>query len=232
MTVAPRARAQAIASGRGGRHTLAVPLALRLAARIQERPLADFFTDPTQLANGLREFLDAVRPDGLVVTDPEALDEDAVRAAPDGLAATPRIGTALEATGRLRQTIGDGAVLLAVLPGPATVAERRDKQEAGEVVRTLAKEFVGAGVDVVLFTEPPGANVADFEAPLRTSANLARFHRAATYLRGASVPFLAAPTVLPLSEPRPCTGLVITETDLPSDTDVTAVQDWVTAVGA
>lgn len=232
MSPPPRARAQALAAGRGGQHTLAVPLALRLAARIQERPLDDFFEDPTQLANGLRDFLDAVRPDGLVVTDGEALRDEVANMPVERLRDGMRIGTALEAAGRLRETVGDSAVLVAVLPGPATIAESRDKGEAGEVVQTLAQEFVGVGVDIILFTESEGTNLADFEAPLRTSANVARFHRGLTCLRGATLPFLTSPTVLPVTEPRPASGLVITDTDLPPDTDVTLVQDWVALVGS
>ncbi len=231
MPVPPRARAQAIATRRPAKHTLAVPLALRLAARIQERPLEDFFTDPTQLANGLREFFEAVGPDGIVVTDPEVLADEIVSCSVDELPTATRVSTAVEATGRLRSTFGDSAVLVAVLPGPASVAELRgDKASAGDIMQTLVKDFLGAGVDIIVFTETENASLADYEPVLRTSANMARFHRALTCLRGSAVSFLYAPTVVPLDEPRQETGLVFTETDLPTDTSVTLVQDWVAAV--
>ena len=110
MALSTRAKAQAIARGQrdsvtGGRHTLAVPLAPRLAARIAERPWEAFLTDPTQLANGLGDLLDAVRPDGVAVTTP-TMDVPGHREA------------ALEATRRLRVSAGDEAVLVAVLAVP------------------------------------------------------------------------------------------------------------------
>jgi hypothetical protein len=125
VALSPRAKAQAIAGGRGGRHTLAVPLAPRLAARIAERPWEAFLTDPTQLANGLGDLLDAVRPDGVAVTLPS-------------LAATPgHREAALEATRRLRVSAGDGAVLVAMLsPGPGDLDD--------------VKAFLDAGVDGIV----------------------------------------------------------------------------------
>ena len=82
VTGPPRARARALAVPGGGQHVLAVPLALRLAARIQERPLDGYFSDPTQLANGLRRLPAGRGADGLVITDPDALGEDVAAAEP------------------------------------------------------------------------------------------------------------------------------------------------------
>lgn len=219
MTLTPRARAQAIAAGRDGQHTLAVPLALRLAARIQERPLDDFFTDPTQLANGLTDFLGAVSPDGLVVTDPEVLADETARPDPPS---APRTSTALEATRRLKATIGDSAVVAAVLPGPASAGDG--------VVEVLGKAFLTAGIDVLIVREDADADLAAFEGPLRTVANMARFHRAPAYLMGPKLSFLDAPARIPLTAPRAANGLVVTDRELPTDTDITAVQDWLHAV--
>jgi hypothetical protein len=213
----------------GGQHALAVPLALRLAARIQERPLDGYFTDPTQLANGLRDFLQAVGPDGLVLTDPDVLAEDVATAALAALAVAPRVAAALEAARRLRGTVGDSAVLVACLPGPAAVAAlRAGRGDPAEVVRVLAKEFLGAGADVILLAEKDGA--AGDEATLRTIANMARFHRALTYLSGAPASCMSAPAVVPLDRPAPARGLVVTDRDLPPGTSLTEVQAWVTAV--
>lgn len=122
VALSTRGKAQAIAGGRGGQHTLAVPLAPRLAARIAERPWEAFLTDPTQLANGLGDLLDAVRPDGVAVTTP-SMDVPGHREA------------ALEATRRLRVSAGDGAVLVAVLA-------------SGDLDAVTA--FLGAGVDGVV----------------------------------------------------------------------------------
>jgi hypothetical protein len=60
----------------GGEGTIAVPLALAPAARIAEREWEAFLTDPTQLANGLRDLIDAVNPDAVPLTsDDELLTE-------------------------------------------------------------------------------------------------------------------------------------------------------------
>lgn len=233
MSLTARARAQAIATRRGGRHTLAVPLALRLAARIQERPLDDFFEDPTQLANGLNELLTAIGSDGVVVTDPEVLAGEVANLPAAELSSAPRAACALEATRRLKATIGESAVVVAVLPGPVSIAESRaDAGTAGEVAEALGKAFLDAGIDVIVFAEPDGADCTEHEARLRTVVNMARFHRSLTYLRGAKVSFMDAPVELSLDDPRPSEGLVLTEHDLPTDTDITLVQDWVAAVGS
>ena len=229
MTLPPRARARAMAARGGGQHALAVPLALRLAARIQERPLDGYFTEPTQLANGLRDFLQAVAPDGLVLTDPDVLAGDVTAAHREALPAAPRVSAALEAARRLRGTVGDSAVLVACLPGPAAVAGlRAGRSDAAEVVQALAKEFLGAGADVILLAEKDGA-AAD-EVTLRTIANMARFHRALTYLSGATAACMPAPAVVPLDRPAPAHGLVVTDRDLPPDTSITAVQTWLAGV--
>ena len=133
MPLTPRAKAQAIASGRGGRHTLAVPLAPRLAARIAERPWEAFLTDPTQLSHGLGDLLDAVHPDGVVVSLPSMATE-----APDHREA------ALEATRRLRASRGDAAVLLAVLDGSDVLDDVKAYLDAGADGIVLAGE-VDAG---------------------------------------------------------------------------------------
>lgn len=196
----PRGRAQAIAVGRGGQHTLAVPLVLRLAARIAERPLEEFFTDPTQLANGLRDLLEAVGPDGLVVTLPDVLSDDAD---------SKRFRCAVEATRRLRSTVGDRAALFAVLDGSGPVVDS-------------ARAFLSAGIDGIVLTGSCPPEVA------RTIGNVSRFHRAVAH--AADVPGLSPPTVVALAAPRPAVGLVVTDGEVPADTAVPVVEDWVRAV--
>jgi hypothetical protein len=202
MTQAPQARAQAIAARRDGQHTLAVPRALRLAAKIGERPWQEFLTDPTQLANGLGDLLAAVSPDGLAVTLPDVLAED-----PDGT----RLEAATEATRRLRTTLGDSAALVALLPG------------AAELVET-AKAFLAAGIDGLVLPADVPADAA------RTIGNVARFHRAMAHVTGPGSGGLPGVATAPLENPGPQTGLVLTETDLPEDTPIPLVADWVAAV--
>ena len=201
--IPPRARAQAIAARRGGQHTLAVPLAPRLAAKIAERPWDVFLTDPTQLANGLTDLLEAVRPDGLPVTLPSILADD------DGGGA--RRGAALEATRRLRMTVRDEAVLLAVLP-------------AGPGLVDLVTAFLDAGVDGVVLTGDLDAGDA------RTVGNVTRFHRAMAHVLGTGASGLPGAVAVPLDEPVASTGLVLTEGEVPVDGGITAVQTWLAAV--
>ncbi|GAA1279721.1 hypothetical protein GCM10009609_49110 [Pseudonocardia aurantiaca] len=201
MSLAPRARAQAIAARRGGQHTLAVPLALRLAAKIGERPWEAFLTDPTQLANGLGDLLQAVQPDGVVVTLPEVLADDA----------GARLEAALEATRRLRATVRDDAVLVAVLaPGPGLV----------DTVRA----FLDAGLDGVVLDGRLPAGEA------RTIGNITRFHRAMAHVLGADSSGLPGAETVPLDAPVAKSGLVLTDGEVPAGAGVPLVQDWVTRV--
>lgn len=198
--IAARQRAQAIAARRGGRHTLAVPLAPRLAAKIAERPWEAFLTDPTQLTNGLNDLLEAVRPDGVSVTVTEHVTDPAHREA------------ALEATRRLRTTARDDAILIAVLPG--------DTAELVEVV----KSFLEAGVDgIVLSGDVPGDEA-------RTIGNVTRFHRAMAHVLGAGASGLPGAELVPLDAAAPTAGLVLTDGEVPEDTTIPAVQDWLAAV--
>lgn len=203
VALAPRQRAQAIAGRRGGRHTLAVPLAPRLAAKIAERPWETFLTDPTQLTNGLNDLLEALRPDGVAVTLPSILAEDS-----DGA----RREAALEATRRLRATVGDGAVLLAVLPGGA------------EDLVDVVKAFLEAGIDGVVLD----GDVPDDTA--RTVGNVTRFHRAMAHVLGAGASGLPGAELVPLDEPVAKTGLVLTDSEVPDDVGIPVVQDWLTGV--
>lgn len=208
MTTAPRARAQAIAAQSrsrqgGGRHTLAVPLAMRLAAKIAERPWEAFLTDPTQLTNGLGDLLDAVRPDGVAVTVPSMQQVDGHRNA------------ALEATRRLRATVGDDAVLVAVLGA------------APDLVDTV-RAFLEAGIDGVVLAGAVDGGVDP--AAARTIGNVARFHRAMAHVLGPDVCGLPGAATVPLDAPVPKVGLVLTDGEVPADTTVPAIQEWVAAV--
>ncbi len=204
MTTLPaRRRAQAIAARRGGRHTLAVPLAPRLAAKIAERPWEAFLTDPTQLTNGLNDFIEAVGPCGVAVTLPSILAEDT-----DGT----RRDAAVESTRRLRTTVRDNAVLIAVLPG--------DIDDLVEVV----KSFLEAGIDGIVLSGETPRDVA------RTIGNVTRFHRAMAHVIGAGASGLPGAELVLLDAAAPKTGLVLTDGEVPVDTQIPAVQDWLAAV--
>src|SRR5690242_2788987 len=100
--------------------TVAVPLALHVSARIAERDAEEFAYDPTQLANALRDLVDAVDPDGVPVCDPGVLLADCQTVG--DVVTSEQVAAAVEATRRLRTSFGDAIALVALLPGPAAIA--------------------------------------------------------------------------------------------------------------
>lgn len=221
----PRAVSRGLASGHVG--TLAVPLALHVSARIAERDPHDFLYDPTQLANALRDLIEAVGPDGVPVSDPEVLLAGC-RSASDVLA-SQQLGVALEAVRRLRASYADGIALVAMLPGPAALAASLDADRAAVNLALvgLAQEFLGAGADVIVVhdeqREMPGVS-------LTTLSNVAQFHQAIALSHGAERYGLATTTVEDFDSPRAATGVVLTRSWLPRDTDITRLSEWITAV--
>lgn len=215
MTDQPRVRVRALAQGRGDGRGIAVPLALRVATRIQERDWHAFTHDPTQLANGIRDLVDAVGPDGVPVTMPDIILSEA-----GPVLDRPVVVTALEATRRLRASLGDRVALVACLPGPGALDRGADD------VLDLGKAFLAAGVDVVaVFGDHDGSS------QLGTLANVARFHQAIAI--GCCVD-QGLPTVVtetPLAAREPTDGLVVSD-DLPADVALPTLADWVTTIHA
>ena len=209
--LAPRQRVRALAQRRGDGRGIAVPLAHRLAARIQERDWEDFTCDPTQLANGLRDLADAVGPDGLAVCLPDVLLEGGAN-----LLVSAQGAAAVEATRRLRASMGDRVALVACLPGPAEV------DGGAEGVLAAAKEFLAAGADgIVVLGAAAGS--------LSTLANVARFHQAVA-LGDDGAHGLPMVERRPLAEPNPAAGLVLTDVHLAREIDVSDLEYWVAAV--
>lgn len=215
MTTAstPRARVRALLQGHGDGRGIAVPQAHRLAARIQERGWEDFTCDPTQLSNGLRDLVDAVEPDGVAVCLPDVLLEGG----PDVLAAEQG-RAAVDATRRLKASMGERVALVACLPGPSSLAGGAD------ALLDVGKAFLGAGADAIVVLGADGEDGA-----LSTLANVARFHRAPAFgtPAGLGLPPFA---LVPLTTPRPVSGLALTDVHLPRETDVSELEDWVDAV--
>jgi hypothetical protein len=210
----PRARVKALAQGRGDGRGIAIPLAGQVAARINERDWEDFIFDPTQLANGLRDLVDAVSPDGVQVTLPEALSGSGL-----SLQSCEHLRVALEATRRLRSSMGQRVALLACLPwagsfsgGAATLTE-------------VTKEFLAAGADVIYVLEPS----SEHPEPLSALANMARFHQAVAVSTDSRLS-LAPVSQIPLTAPRRADGVAITETELPRDIDLPLLEEWIDAV--
>ncbi|MBY3553445.1 hypothetical protein [Modestobacter lapidis] len=208
----------------GGEGTVAVPLALAPAARIAERDWKGFLTDPTQLANGLRDLVNAVNPDGVPLTsDDELLREATAGAWSQGA----HLQAAQEAARRLRQTLGDRMALVAVLPGPARVAAATDNDLPAAVglVQALGESLLAAGADVLLVRDE-----GESDAGLSTLANIARFHRALALAVGQPTGGLPEVTRLPLQAPTPAEGVVVTDEQLPRDVDFTLLEDWLDGV--
>ena len=208
----------------GGEGTVAVPLALAPAARIAERDWEGFLTDPTQLANGLRDLIDAVNPDAVPLTsDDRLLTETTAVAGSPG----PHLQAAQEAARRLRQTLGDRVALVGVLPGPARVAAatHHDLPAAAELVQTMGESLLAAGADVLLIRDE-----GESDAVLSTLANIARFHRALALAVGQPTHGLPEVTRVPLQAPSPATGVVVTDQQLPRALDFTLLEDWLDGV--
>ncbi|MGW6281276.1 hypothetical protein [Kribbella sp. NPDC055071] len=209
-----RTLARSLLAGGGG--TLAVPLALAPAARIQERAWPGFLDDATQLANGLRDLVDAIGPDGVAVSNDDVLVEQAAGA---GLAHGPHALAAVEATGRLRQSLGDRVALVAVLPGPG-----RSPDTDVDAVNDLAKRFLAAGVDVLVI------RTADVGADLGTLANIARFHQALAVAYDEPASGLPLVSRVPVRAPVSRAGVVLTDCHLDRDIDFSHLEDWVADV--
>lgn len=207
----------------GGEGTLAVPLALAPAARIHERDWQAFLTEPTQLANGIRDLVEAMDLDGVPVSS----DADVVGELAGTADGGPHCQAAVEATGRLRQSFGDRLALVAVLPGPSRIAQAGglDATAAADRLQSLAKRFLAAGADVILVRDE-----GDPGAALTTLANIARFHQALALSAAEPAAGLPLATVTPLDTPERASGVVVTDEQLPRETDFTLLEDWLDTV--
>lgn len=127
--------------------------------------------------------------------------------------------TALEATRRLRASMGDRIALVACLPGPGQVDRGADD------VLDLGKAFLAAGVDVVaVFGDHDGSS------HLGTLANVARFHQPSRLVAvDQGLPTVV--TEVALADPAPTDGLVVSD-DLPAVVDLPTLSDWITTIHA
>ena len=232
MTV--RERARAITTGRDGNIRLVVPFAFEVAARISARPLDEFFTDPTHLANGLSELHQAIGADGILCADARGMEFTS--AGPTGLdiehiSNHGRVGANLEACRRLRITLGDEGILLAAVSGPATLEKQFTVSGATavEAFVEIVRKFCEAGADgiIVVESETPDDNEC-WEDGLMTARNIAVFYRAMMYLWDAEGP-LPTPVCNRLAAPQNGgSGLIMTQEVVPADYDIEALRHWVT----
>jgi hypothetical protein len=209
----------------GGRG-IAVPLGLRPAARIQERDWDEFLTNPTQIANGCRDFVDAVGPDAVVVTSVESLLEQTREHG--SLESTPHHIAAVEAAGRLVESLGARAAVAVSLPGPVALAAVLGETTAvaADQVLSAARSYLAAGVDLLLIEEPQ----PDAALSLATLVNIARFHQAHVVTVGPAWSGLAAAAVAAIGEAGNGSGVVVTDGELAREIDLGDLEDWIVAV--
>lgn len=205
---------------------LAAPLGLRPAARIQERDWDEFLVNPTQLANGCRDLVDAVGPDAIVVTSVSVLLEQSA----DGgsLAETAHLVAAVDAVARLAASLGGRAAVAAALPGPVALAAATgvNVDAAVDQILDAARALLASGADLLLVDEPtPTESVS-----LTTLINIARFHQAHVVAIGPEWSALPTATVSLVDSPQAGSGLVVTHGELPRDTDLGLLEDWVIGV--
>lgn len=204
----PVARVHDLLRG-GDPDPIVTPLAARFAARIQERDWDEFCYDATQLANGLRDLVDAVDLDGLAVTVPDVIVDEA-----PVLATGRHARAAIEATGRLRESLGERVALTAVLPSSASA----------EDLLSVGRDFLAAGAQILVIVGDRAAAPATFT----TLANTARFHQALALATSAGLGLPTA-SVVPFAEPQSARGLALSD-DIPREVDVDQLADWIDAV--
>ena len=233
MSLSVRERARAIATGRGRDARLVVPFAFEVAARISARPLDDFFTDPTHLANGLSELHQAIGADGILCADARGMELASAGAAGldiDHITGNGRVGASLEACRRLRITLGNSGILLAAVSGPATLEKQFavSGDDAAEAFAELVRRFCEAGADGIIAAESelPGDSEC-WEDGLLTARNIAVFYKVMMYLWDREGP-LPNPVRTQLDAPQTDGGgLVMTYEAVPPDYDIEKLRQWV-----
>ena len=229
-----RERAHAIAGGRGGNIRLVVPFAYEVAARISARPLDEFFTDPTHLANGLSELHQAIGADGVLCADARGMELESAGTADldvEHITGNGRVEASLEACRRLRITLDNDGIVLAAVSGPATLEKQFSvsAEAAAEAFVEVVRHFCDAGADGVIVMEPelPGDNEC-WEDGLMTARNIAVFYRSMMYLWDTEGP-LPNPVRTNLAMPKSeGAGLIMTREPVPADYDIEALRHWVT----
>lgn len=200
---------------------VAAPLALPLAARIQERDWNRFLHDATQLANGCRDLVDAVSPNVIVVTSSSVLGGEA---ASRGVTESAHWAAALEAVARLSSSLTTRAAVGVHLPAPsALVAAGRSAADAQAELTDAGRAALDAGAHVVVVAR----SAAEPEVSFTTLVNIAAFHQGFVVAAGGPFAGLPGSTAIALGAPVPATGLVLTDGELPRETDVSVLSDWV-----
>ena len=210
-----------------------VPFAFEVAARISARPLNEFITDPTYLANGLSELHGAIAADGVLCADARGME--LASAGGSGLnvkhiISNGRVGASLEACRRLRITLNNRAILLAAVSGPATLQNQFSVSptEGVEAFIEIVDHFCQAGADGIITMESETPTDSEcWEDGLITAQNIAVFYRTMMYLWDSEGP-LPNPICTHLDSPqKDGVGLIMTHEIVPSDYDIERLRYWV-----
>ncbi|KQR91150.1 hypothetical protein ASF93_07275 [Microbacterium sp. Leaf347] len=166
--------------------------------------------------------MDAIAPDVIIVTSPMVLAEEAA----DGpVTAAPHYAAALEAVGRLTESLTHRAAVGVCIPGPSVLVatgERTPEQAVTEVTEA-GRVALHAGAHVVLIDEPEPIDGAS----LATLDNIARFHQAYVVVIGEAWGGVLGSSIVPLGDRTPGSGLTVTPGELGRGIDISELADWV-----
>jgi hypothetical protein len=174
------------------------------------------------LANGCRDLVDAISPNAIIVTSPAVLVEEAVGGR---IAEAPHFVAALEAVGRLVESLAHRAAVGVCIPGPSVLVASgaRSIHDAVAEVTEAGRGAVQAGSQLVLIDDPaPVGSVS-----LATLVNIARFHQAFVIVVGEPWGGVPGSSIVGIDEKRPGMGLTVTPGELDRGTDISELADWV-----
>jgi uroporphyrinogen-III decarboxylase len=202
----PRRMVKAWLKGEPPSRPLLMPILFSLGARMENLSLKSFQSNPTKIANALRQIRSVMQVDGLVCYFDPMLEIDALGPRPpDGSWTTPDslpdkgfIPVACEVLRRAKAMLKDEPALVVPVIGPIGLARRLCRADPGgstvgfpeEVIQfaagvtaSVARAFAEAGADVIMLAEDfaDGLPYGGFEAYSSLQApvvNIVRFYEA------------------------------------------------------
>jgi hypothetical protein len=166
----PRSIVKAMVRGEAPARPLLMPLMFSLGARLESLPLRDFRSNPTRIANALKQIRSVLKPDGLTCyfdpcLEPKTLgfncvedeygfgniespcpeDVDALRErleSPNFPTTSGPLNVACEALSRLKIMMLDEPALMVAINGPLALAAQLSGTESGEIYAVFGAEVV------------------------------------------------------------------------------------------
>ena len=202
----PRRMVKAWLKGEPPRRPLLMPILFSLGARMENVSPKNFQSNPTKIANALRQIRSVLEVDGLVCYFDPMLEIDALGRrqsdgswiSPDSFADKGFIPVACEVLRRTKAMLKDEPALIIPVSGPIGLARQLCRGDAGgsavslpeevipfaaEVTASVARTFAEAGADVIMLAEDfaDGLPLTGFEAYaslLAPAVNIIRFYEA------------------------------------------------------